>query len=280
MKKFLILLMVLASALQASAQDPLEFKGSQGKMYFAWGYNRAFYNTSDIHFQGEGYDFTLHDVKAYDSPEAWDPKVYLNPTKLTIPQFNFRLGYFIKDRIAISGGWDHMKYRLAVPQVARISGSISPDRSEKWQGEYNNDYITLQPDFVRYEHTDGFNLVRLALEYYHPVWNSKNKKHSLNFMLGGGVSAAMPWTDTVMLGKRSRTQPHLAGFAFSGLSGLRFEFFNHFFAQWRAQYGLSYMGDVLIEDGTSARAKQRIVFYERALLAGVYFRIGKIAANN
>ena len=70
--------------------------------------------------------FTLNDVRAADVPEDWDPKVYLNPTKLTIPQFNFRVGFSINDRWTISGGWDHMKYKILQEQIVDIDGFIDP----------------------------------------------------------------------------------------------------------------------------------------------------------
>ena len=54
-------------------------------------------NKTDIHFQGDGYNFTLTEVAASDSPEEWDAKVYLNPTKFTVPEFNFRAGYYLSD---------------------------------------------------------------------------------------------------------------------------------------------------------------------------------------
>jgi hypothetical protein len=41
--------------------------------------------------------------------------------KMTIPQTNFRIGYFINDHY-IALGVDHMKYVMAQNQVANITG--------------------------------------------------------------------------------------------------------------------------------------------------------------
>ena len=67
---------------------------------------RAAFSKSDIHFKGNGYDFVLHNVVAHDRPSdlSWD---YINPKEVSIPQFNFRYSYFIKDNLAIVIAQDH-----------------------------------------------------------------------------------------------------------------------------------------------------------------------------
>ena len=71
--------------------------GLKGNVNLFWGWNRGWFTDSDIHFTGENYDFILYDVQANDrqSPIGFDP--YLNPVKLTVPQTNFRVGYFLSD---------------------------------------------------------------------------------------------------------------------------------------------------------------------------------------
>jgi len=103
-------------------------ESNKGKIFFHWGYNFSSYAKSDIHFTGPGYDFTIHDVKASDRPTKLS-MTYINPAKLTIPQFNFHFGYFIKDNYSISIGWDHMKYVVDIPQTVRISGYINEEIS-------------------------------------------------------------------------------------------------------------------------------------------------------
>jgi hypothetical protein len=44
---------------------------------------------------------------------------------MTIPQTNFRIGYFINDHYSIALGVDHMKYVMAQNQVANITGNIN-----------------------------------------------------------------------------------------------------------------------------------------------------------
>ncbi|MFB0925367.1 MAG: hypothetical protein QMB65_08805, partial [Vicingaceae bacterium] len=74
---------------------------NKGKIYAFWGWNRGWYSNSDIHFTGDNYDFTLNDIEATDRQSPFNMGVYFGITTITIPQTNFRLGYFINDNIDI-----------------------------------------------------------------------------------------------------------------------------------------------------------------------------------
>jgi len=107
MKKILFIAIVFLSTF-ASAQDTLVMPEkytahNKGKFYIYWGGNRETFSKSDITFSGTGYDFTLQDVSAHDKPKGWHID-YINPARMTIPQTNFRIGYFINDKYNISIG--------------------------------------------------------------------------------------------------------------------------------------------------------------------------------
>ena len=93
----------------------------KGELFFYWGYNRSAFTPSDMHFQGDNYDFILSDVKASDRPSKVEVDPYLHIGKFTIPQYNYRLGYFLSDRISVSLGMDHMKYVMDLGQKVTIS---------------------------------------------------------------------------------------------------------------------------------------------------------------
>jgi hypothetical protein len=60
---------------------------------------------------GKDYNFTIENMVAHDD-KGWHVD-YINPVKMTIPQTNFRIGYFINDHYSIALGVDHMKYVMA-----------------------------------------------------------------------------------------------------------------------------------------------------------------------
>ncbi len=262
-------------------QEELALKSNsdfkQGQIFVTWGYNRSYYNESDIRFNGDGFNFTLYDVKAEDLPEPFDPKVYFGPTQFTIPQFNFRAGYYFKKNTAISLGWDHMKYHIISTQLLEIDGYIDEQKypSEEYAGTYHHDYILYTPRLMNYHHSDGFNFVRAAIEQRVPIWQSRNKRHVL--ALNGVVSlgAMLPWTDFTFLGVNHRNKLHFAGYGASLHAGFRYEFFNHFFIQGHAQCGWSNLTDILLEDNLPSRASQKISFLERSWAFGGYIPIFK-----
>jgi hypothetical protein len=249
----------------------------RGEVYFTWGYNRAYYNKSDIHFKGDGYDFTLHNARADDMPEKFDPAVYFDPGQLTVPQFNFRIGYYFRDNTAISLGWDHMKYRLTTNQLVEIDGYIDEEKyiSEEYTGQFAHDYILYSPRFMDFHHSDGFNFIRLALEKRVPFYTTKNRLFTAAFNGAVSLGAMMPWTDFTFFGVRHRNKPHFAGYGASVHAGFRFELKRYFFVQVHAQCGWSNLPDIMLEDELPSRASQKISFLERSWALGCYIPFNK-----
>jgi len=267
------------NAINAQEETPrLNTTGNskKGQLFITWGYNRAYYNESDIHFKGDGYDFTLYDVAAEDIPEEFDPKVYFNPVQLTVPQFNFRVGYYFKENTALSIGWDHMKYHIIPTQLLVMDGYIDPEKYPSvYSGQYNSAYFMYEPGFMNYHHSDGFNFIRVALEQRLPFFQSRNGKHVLAMNGSVSLGAMMPWTDFTFLGVNHRNKPHFAGYGASLHAGFRYEFFKYFFVQAMAQVGWSNLPDIMLEDHLPSRAEQKITFIERSWALGGYIPVKK-----
>ena len=128
-------------------RTPASLNHHKGDLYFYWGWNRGHYTKSDMHLYGDSYDFTLYDVVAKDRQTPFSVDPYLNPVQLTIPQTNFRIGYFFNDHYNISIGFDHMKYVVQTNQSVKISGEIQ-DTGTIYDGEYRDNTIIISPDLV------------------------------------------------------------------------------------------------------------------------------------
>jgi hypothetical protein len=162
---------------------------NKGKFYIFWGGNRESYSKSDIHFKGADYDFTIYDVSAHDKPKGWHLD-YLNPARMTIPQTNLRIGYFITNHYNISIGVDHMKYVMYNDRRVDYSGYY-PNA-----GTYNenpaNGQLTLDEDFLLFEHTDGLNYVNTEISRVDDISNlfklPNTDKFQINLTegIGGG----------------------------------------------------------------------------------------------
>ena len=281
---FLLVFVLLVFTSNAQKSTPLK----EGKMFVLWGYNRTMYGNSDIHFKGNGYDYTLKNVRATDSPTSFTADVYLNPLKFTIPQFNFRAGYYLSKKYSLSVGWDHLKYVLDNSQVGIIDGTITDEARDQYSkdnsyttdayiGSFNNEEILLSRQFMKYEHTDGLNFIRISIDRYDELYATNSGKFNISLVSSLGVGPVLPWTDfTHLSGKRYTNRLHFSGFAMAYHSGVKFEFSNKFFIQSNIGAGFVTLPWIETKKGESDSAKQSFVYGEWNCVAGFYFNPKRI----
>lgn len=213
--------------------------GKKGTMFVFWGWNRAAFSKSDIHFKGNGYDFVLHNVVAHDRPSdlSWD---YINPKEVSIPQFNFRYGYFIKDNLAIVIAQDHMKYVMDQNQTVDITGNIS---DPVYANMVQNGKINLADEkFLTFEHTDGLNYVNAGVEKYKNI--SSKEKVEILWAYGGGLGVMFPKSNVKLFGNERSDRFHVAGFGADVRTNINFIFWKRLMARVEAKFGYINMPDV------------------------------------
>ena len=229
----------------------------EGRLFLHWGYNRAIFTNSDIQFTGADYDFTLRDVQAFDRPEDLGVKTYLGPTTLWIPQYNYRIGYFLSDRWSVSLGLDHMKYVVAQNQEVQMDGyARNTGTGELSQAQQ----VTITPDFLQYEHTDGLNLLSIDGDHYDHLWSSANGKQVLHVFEGGFIGPVIPRTDVRLYGVGINNKFHLAGWGAGVQGGLHFTFCRVLYLRTTAKGGYIDLPDVLTTGNDPDRASQHFFF--------------------
>jgi hypothetical protein len=247
---------------------------NKGKLYIFWGGNRESFSKSDIHFKGDNYNFTLHNVAASDKPKGWQID-YINPARMTIPQTNLRIGYFINDHYNISIGFDHMKYVMNQNQIVNITGEIND--GTPFDGIYDNDPITLTEDFLTFEHTDGLNYVNTEFSRVDDIskWFkiSNTDKFQLNITEGIGGGFLYPKTNAMLLGKERHDDFNVAGYGVSAKIGLNFTFFKHFFIQTELKGGYIDMNNIKTTHSSSDSASQHFYFLQRIIAFGGIFKV-------
>ncbi len=257
---------------QPVKQPPLPCVHLAHRIFFSWGYNRAQFSVSNIHFTGPGYDLILHDVVAMDAPKPFSAAVYLDPGDFTLPQYNYRAGWFYNDRWCFSIGMDHMKYVVAQDQDVRITGSISAERSQKYAGSEEHT-VKLTADFLQYEHTDGLNLLSIDADHYDALWNSTNGKHAVYFTQGAFIGPVIPRSDVRLFGVGLNNKFHLAGYGAGLQVGAFAVGWDRFFLRAAVKGGYIELPDVLTTGTSEDRARQRFWFVEEYAVLGVL--IGK-----
>lgn len=279
----LLLIIICCSAsinLFSQEEDTQNYTSSnKGKFVLSWGGNRDSYSNSDITFKGDDYNFTLKNVKAHDKPKGWHID-YINPANMTIPQTNFKLGYFISDHYLISIGVDHMKYVVAQNQTVNINGNINLPMEETgsiFNGNYNNFPIEITEDFLKFEHTDGLNYINTEfsrVDDISSIFKIKNTdKFQINLTEGIGVGVLFPKTNTTLLGKERYDEFHISGYGASIRVGLNFTFLKHFFIQTDLKGGYINMNDIRTTNDSSDSASQDFFFFQSIISLGGIFRL-------
>ena len=242
----------------------------KGRLSISWGWNRATYGRSTIRFWGEGYDFKILKVVGKDRP-THELKTYFHPTKLTIPQYNFRVGYFISNKLSVSFNVDHMKYVLDNSQIATVHGTIDSSASEEWAGNYDNKLMEIKNDFVKFEHTDGLNYLTAELDYNSIIHDAKN--FSIDLIAGVGVGAVVPKTNAILFNTTGADTFHWAGVGLNGQIGARFYFYKRFFVSPMIKVGYLYMPNIATNGLEIDKASQKITFFEKYITFGYQMNI-------
>jgi len=275
--KNILLAIILMGSYIGFAQEPNynDAGANKGKFFAYWGWNRGHYSKSDITFKGDNYNFTLSNVVSKDKPKPFGI-YYFKIDEITIPQTNFRLGYFFKENYNVSIGVDHMKYVMKNDQTVKINGDINV--GGEFDGIYYNPDIVLTKDFLLFEHTDGLNYVNVEVSRFDNLDNwlkFKVKNIDFNLTEGVGVGVLYPKTNTTLLGKERYDEFHISGFGVSAHAGLNITFFKHFFIQSNLKVGYINMGDIRTTANKTDSASQHFTFFEKMYVFGARFRIGK-----
>ncbi len=266
MKFFLLsclLFISLFNNIHATALD------KKGKWYFYYGWNRATYTTSDYRLTGNGYDFTLRNVKANDTQSELGIDPYLHPTNWSVPQTNIRMGYYFTDTLSLSFGNDHMKYIMEQNQTVRFEGNINTGGN--FDGVQDGDDITLTDDLLIFEHTDGLNYFSFELEKFLPLWSNRTGEHALSIFTGPGVAIIYPKTNATLFGQSRYDEFNIAGYGFSMKAGLEFIFYERFFSRLVVKYGEIRMDNVRTTSNSSDKLSQKFNFSEAYLVFGGMF---------
>jgi hypothetical protein len=253
-----------------------QLKDSNKAWSFSWGYNRAWFSNSDLHIKGGNKeDFTVYNVTAKDRPTKFTIKNYFGIQHIWIPQYNYRFGYRINKNWAISLGLDHMKYVMDNDQYAQVSGVISQEASPKYAGSYLDTRMLISQDFLKFEHTDGLNLLSFDAEYYIQLF--VNKKNTLGVYLQSGVGGifVIPRSDVRIFEKGLNNRFHLAGYSISAKSGPEFRFYKRYFLRSQVRFGGIYLPDVLTANDDPIRIEHGFTFLQWNVTAGLYFGFKK-----
>lgn len=230
MKKIFIIPILLLLALVSFSQQKKE-KLING-MYIQWGYNMEWYTHSNIHFMmSNGNNFVLHNAKGHDQPGFED--IYTEPTQVSIPQYNYRIGFYLNEKRtkSIEINFDHIKYIVTDGQTVHVTGQIDGIHVD-------GDSVLNAATFLHLEHTNGGNLLHINYAQQSTLLETKNKPRPLiNFIWKVGAGINIPKTDFTWRGDRLNNEFHIAGYNISAEAGARIYPFKNFFIELTGKTG-------------------------------------------
>jgi hypothetical protein len=238
--------------------------GLKGKFYVMWGYNRAWFGKTDSTFKTPEGTFTIHDSVGEDRPSPFDPKVYFNPSRLSIPQYNLTIGYWIKDRLGVEIGHDHMKWVFDRNRTYEITGEFSPtlyvpnpNPQFGWDGvmpvTFDQVKQTGDARWLSFEHTNGYNYVFAGLVYLQPIYHGPRNRFAVDARMGAGAGVLIPQTSVHMHRDQAwnwegyDNQFHLAGGGGHANAALRFTAYDRFFFEATARASLIKVSNALVD---------------------------------
>lgn len=213
----------------------------------------------------------INKAKAHDRPAPFNFDLYFNPSKLSIPQTNLKVGYFFHQNWNIAFGIDHMKYVLEQYQDVKIDGYIN--EGSIYDNTYNMQEINLARDFLEYEHTDGLNYVSIEINRVDRIL--KTRFFDINLTEGFSTAALVPRSDVVLLGKTERDIYKVAGYGFGLKAALNLTFFNYFYVQSEAKGGFIHLPNVKTTSSNTDKAQQSFFYFQNNILFGAIFPIIK-----
>jgi hypothetical protein len=229
----------------------------KGEFYFSWGYNKEWYTKSNIRInQPElGNYYSLRHVTAHDHP-GWDKGIF--DRAITIPQYNYRIGYFFKDDLAIEINFDHTKYIIDQQEI-HYKGTMDNKAVEgdiQWSEE-NGFYYFLN---------NGANFLLFNIVKRWDLYQSPNDKFRLDMLGKAGVGPVIPHVENSFFGQKNNPDFQFGGWNVGVENALRATFFNYVYLEFAHKVDYARYAHLHIYKG---KARQAFGTYELILNLGV-----------
>ncbi len=278
MKRFVLIFLLAIVSTQGFSKfllDSLETR-KKGQFYLLWGYNREIYTKSTIHFQNKTgdptrtdefgvYDFTLYNVTAHDRP-GFD--LIRDVINITIPQFNFRIGYYFNNKKdwGVELSYDHAKYIVTDYQTAHIKGTIL--------GQYMDKDTLMDPHYIHFEHSDGANFWMFNAMKRWKILKSKNGKHNLGIVFKPGIGFVYPRTDVTIFGHRLNNNWKISGVIAGVEADVRAELWRGWVISFAGKAAYADYVNCLVQGKGNGKAQHTFGTLECVLTMGYQFNWG------
>ncbi|OQP65822.1 hypothetical protein A3860_14590 [Niastella vici] len=239
----------------------------KGEFYFSWGYNTEWYTHSNITVnQPElGNYYTFNHVRGHDH-KGWDEG--LLSKALTIPQYNYRLGYYFnkKKGLAFEINFDHTKFIFA-DQDVRVTGKLNGSpKSVDTSIAFN------QANGFYYYLNNGANFLLFNIVKRWHLYEDHNENIKIDVMGKAGIGPVIPHVENSLFGQKNDPKFQYGGWNVGVENAIRATFFRYAYVEFAHKIDYARYSHLQVYKG---RARQAFGTYELILSLGVTFPTGK-----
>ena len=238
----------------------------KGEFYFSWGYNKEWYTNSNVKVTQSSLNnnYTLNSVHSHDHI-GWDQGIFSIP--LSIPQYNYRLGYFFnkKKGLAFEINFDHTKHIITDGQPIKLTGVLNGKQTDTTinfsEGNGFYYYLNNGANFLL------FNIVKR--------WNwqeSKTGNFKMDALGKAGIGPLIPHVQNSLFGKANDPGFQIGGWNMGVEAGVRATFYKHVYLEFTNKLDYARYSNLKVYQGT---AKQAFGTYELILSLGYTMPAGK-----
>lgn len=234
-------------------------KHRNGSFYFSWGYNEEWYSNSTVHIEqgalGNSYDMVQ--VKATDH-KGWNDGI-LNKA-LTIPQYNYRLGYYFNERqdLGVEFNFDHTKYLIADGQTIQITGTMH-------NAAVNQTIVFSQANGFYYYLNNGANFFLFNFIRRTGLYSTRDNNLHIDLVSKAGIGPVIPHVQNSLFYQANLPHFQLGGWNMGQENVIRFTVMKYGFIEFSEKIDYARYSHLSVYDGL---AKQNFGTMELIASAG------------
>ncbi|MDQ6756284.1 MAG: hypothetical protein M3004_05040 [Bacteroidota bacterium] len=243
--KWILIVIVIWATYNCQAQDKRIHR--KGEFYFSWGYNKDWYTKSTVKISqpdlGNKYQFKI--VSGHDHP-GWDEKDFFSKD-LTIPQYNYRLGYFFnnKKNLGVEINFDHTKFIITNGQSVKIIGNLNNRFTD-------SSLIFSEENGFFYYLNNGANFLLFNIVKRWQWYQNKNIK--IDLLVKAGIGPVIPHVENNFFGQRNNPGFQFGGWNTGTEGVIRTTFLNHVYVEFSGKLDYARYSNLKIYKGAAKHA--------------------------
>ncbi len=248
-----------------------ETKERKGEFYFSWGYNTEWYTHSNVRIDQPalGNDFTFRDISGHDH-RGWDEQLFTKA--LTIPQYNYRLGYIFnkKKQLGFEINFDHTKFLFGDDQWVHVVGKVN---NKAYDGHLLFRDNGTADSSSYYYLNNGANFLLFNIVKRWRLLANKKRTIQIDGFGKAGIGPVIPHVENKFF-DQPKNDPHfqVGGWNIGAEGAIRATFFRYIYLEYTNKLDYARYSGLKIYEGT---ARQAFGTYEMMLNLGLSFPVGK-----